>query len=104
MWQKPHSKEPQMSVSNTGPKTMFQLSGRGYAAATLSNATLIIIDAQKEYLSGPLKLSGIDEAVDHIAMLLEAARKARRPIVHVKHLGIPGGLFDLQGERGRFID
>ncbi len=35
------------------PQTMFQLSGRGYAAAKLSHATLIIIDAQKEYLSGP---------------------------------------------------
>ena len=30
------------------PKTMFQLSGRGYAAANLSHATLVIIDAQKE--------------------------------------------------------
>lgn len=38
------------------PKTMFQLSGRGYAAANLSHATLVIIDAQKEYLSGPLAL------------------------------------------------
>ncbi|MER2103125.1 MAG: cysteine hydrolase, partial [Pseudomonas atacamensis] len=28
------------------PKTMFQLSGRGYAAATLSHATVVIIDAQ----------------------------------------------------------
>lgn len=85
-------------------KTMFQLSGRGYPPFTLSNATLIIIDAQREYLSGPLALSGIDEAVDHIALLLDAARKAKRPVVHVKHLGIPGGLFDPQGERGRFID
>ena len=85
-------------------KTMFQLSGRGYPPFTLSNATLIIIDAQKEYLSGPLALAGIEDAVDHIALLLEAARKANRPVVHVKHLGVPGGLFDPQGERGRFIE
>ena len=45
------------------PKTMFQLSGRGYAAANLNHATLVIIDAQKEYLSGPLALSGMDAAV-----------------------------------------
>jgi hypothetical protein len=34
------------------PKTMFQLSGRGYAAANLSHATLVIIDAQKIISAG----------------------------------------------------
>lgn len=85
------------------PKTMFQLSGRGYAAATLSHATVVIIDAQKEYLSGPLALSGMDAAVANIKQLVAAARAAGRPIVHVRHLGTVGGLFDPQGERGEFI-
>ena len=84
-------------------KTMFQLTGRGYAAASLSNASLLIIDAQKEYLSGPLALSGMDAATANIAALLEAARKAKRPVIHVRHLGTVGGLFDPQGERGEFI-
>ena len=85
------------------PKTMFQLSGRGYAAANLNHATLVIIDAQKEYLSGPLALSGMDAAVENIKQLVTAARSAGRPIVHVRHLGTVGGLFDPQGERGEFI-
>ncbi|KAB0482004.1 Nicotinamidase-related amidase [Pseudomonas reinekei] len=85
------------------PQTMFQLSGRGYAAAKLSQATLIIIDAQKEYLSGPLALSGMDVAVANIKKLLTAARAAGRPVIHVRHLGTVGGLFDPQGERGEFI-
>lgn len=76
------------------PKTMFQLSGRGYAAANLNHATLVIIDAQKEYLSGPLALSGMDAAVENIKQLVTAARNAGRPIVHVRHLGTVGGLFD----------
>ena len=84
-------------------KTMFQLTGRGYAAANLSNASLLIIDAQNEYLSGPLALSGMDAATANIARLLEAARKARRPVIHIRHLGTVGGLFDPQGERGAFI-
>ena len=84
-------------------KTMFQLTGRGYAAASLSNASLLIIDAQKEYLSGPLALSGMDAATANIAALLEAARRAKRPVIHVRHLGTVGGLFDPQGERGEFI-
>ena len=85
------------------PTTMFHLSGRGYPPAKLSNASLVIIDAQKEYLSGPLALSGMDEAVKNIAKMLEAARKAGRPIIHVRHLGTVGGLFDPQGSRGEFI-
>ena len=84
-------------------KTMFQLTGRGYAAANLSNASLLIIDAQNEYLNGPLALSGMDAATANIARLLDAARKARRPVIHIRHLGTVGGMFDPQGERGAFI-
>jgi nicotinamidase-related amidase len=82
---------------------MFQLSGRGYAAANLSHATLVIIDAQKEYLAGPLALTGIDAAVANIQQLLSAARAAGRPIVHVRHLGTLGGMFNPQGPGGEFI-
>lgn len=84
-------------------KTMFQLTGRGHAAANLSNASLLIIDAQNEYLSGPLALTGMEAATANIALLLEAARKAKRPVVHVRHLGTVGGMFDPQGHRGEFI-
>ena len=84
-------------------KTMFQLTGRGYAAANLSNASLLIIDAQNEYLNGPLALSEMEAATANIALLLEAARKAKRPVVHVRHLGTVGGMFDPQGPRGEFI-
>lgn len=63
------------------PTTMFRLTGRDYPPAKLSHASLIIIDAQKEYLSGPLQLSGMDEAVANIARLLDAARKSGRPII-----------------------
>lgn len=85
------------------PKTMFQLSGRGFPPTRIANASLIIIDAQKEYLSGDLALSGMDEALANIAKLVTAARAAKRPVVHIRHLGTVGGLFDPQGERGEFI-
>lgn len=84
-------------------KTMFQLSGRVHAPANLSNATLIIIDAQKEYLSGPLALTGVDEALANIGQLVAKARAVKCPIVHVRHLGTVGGLFDPQGERGQLV-
>lgn len=76
------------------PKTMFQLSGRGFPPTRIANASLIIIDAQKEYLSGDLALSGMDEALANIAKLMAAARAAKRPVVHIRHLGTVGGLFD----------
>ena len=85
------------------PKTLFQLTGRGYAPATLSKATLLIIDAQEEYRSGALQLPDVDAAVAEITTLLQAARRLGTPVVHVRHLGIPGGLLDPQGPRGHFL-
>ena len=85
------------------PKTLFQLTGRGYAPATLSKATLLIIDAQEEYRSGALQLPDVDAAAAEITTLLQAARRLGTPVVHVRHLGIPGGLLDPQGPRGHFL-
>ena len=87
-------------MSSSHPQTFYQLTGRGHAPASLSNATLLIIDAQEEYRSGVVKLPGVDAAVAEIAKLLEAARSLGNAIVHVKHLGIPGGLLDPRGPRG----
>ncbi|MDX5372434.1 MAG: cysteine hydrolase [Pseudomonadaceae bacterium] len=86
------------------PKTLFQLLGRGYSPASLGKATLLVIDAQEEYRSGTLQLPDIEPAIAEIATLLNAARNCGAPIVHVRHLGIPGGLLDPQGPRGRFIE
>lgn len=86
------------------PQTLFQLLGRGYSPASLSKATLLIIDAQEEYRSGALRLPDIEPAIEEIATLLRAARNLGTPVVHVRHLGIPGGLLDPQGPRGQFIE
>jgi nicotinamidase-related amidase len=85
------------------PKTMFALTGRSHAPASLSNATLLIIDAQEEYRSGVLQLPGLDAALEEIAKLLAAARERGSAIVHIKHLGIPDGLLDPRGPRGLFL-
>ncbi len=87
----------------SAPKTLFQLLGRGYAPATLSKATLLVIDAQEEYRSGALQLPDVEPAIAEIATLLRAARECGAPVAHVRHLGIPGGLLDPQGPRGNFI-
>ena len=79
---------------STHPQTMFQLTGRSHAPASLKSATLVVIDAQEEYRSGVLQLPGLDEALAEIAALLAAARAQGTPVVHIKHLGIPGGVLD----------
>ena len=87
----------------SAPKTLFQLLGRGYAPATLSKATLLVIDVQEEYRSGVLQLPDVEPAIAEIATLLRASRECGAPVAHVRHLGIPGGLLDPQGPRGQFI-
>jgi nicotinamidase-related amidase len=71
--------------------TMLQMSGVAPAPATMANGTLLIIDAQREYTDGLLPLTGVAGAVDALATLLEKARKAGAPIVHVRHKGSPQG-------------
>lgn len=85
------------------PKTLFQLAGREPKPPRLSDAVLVLVDYQNEYLAGPLRLHGVEEAVDRAAELLAAARAAGSRIVHVAHRGAPGGLFDRAAERGAFI-
>ncbi len=85
------------------PQTLLQLSGRAYAPAKLANATLLVIDAQEEYRSGALALPGLQPALEQIRSLIDAARHAGAPVVHVRHLGISGGLFDPQGLRGQIL-
>lgn len=46
----------------------------------------------------------MEAAISEIATLLNAARNLGAPVLHVRHLGIPGGLLDPQGPRGRFIE
>ena len=85
------------------PKTLLQMAGAPLDPSPLSESTLLIIDAQNEYRSGALPLTGVDAAVEEIAALLTRARAAGAPIVHVQHRGRPGGAFDLEAERGRIM-
>ena len=78
----------------TAPKTLFELAGATPRPHPLAEAAVVMIDAQEEYLSGRLPLAGIEAALEEGARLLEAARAAGRPVVHVQHAGKPGGLFD----------
>ncbi|MCA1408089.1 cysteine hydrolase [Ensifer sp. IC3342] len=86
------------------PFTLFSLAGREPAPPVLGDATLILIDYQNEYLSGPLTLVDAEAAVERAGVLLAAARRDGAKIIHVAHKGAAGGPFDRAAERGAFID
>ena len=65
--------------------TMLQMSGVQPAPATMADGVLLIVDAQREYTDGLLPLTGVQPAVEALAVLLEKARAAGAPVVHVRH-------------------
>lgn len=75
------------------PKTLLELAGGQPKAALLSDSVVIVIDAQREYVDGQLPLVGIEPSITEAAKLLDRARKAGTPVIHVVHRG-RGGLFD----------
>lgn len=75
------------------PRTLLELAGSQPTATRLSDSVVIVIDAQREYVDGKLPLVGIEHSIIEAAKLLDRARKAGTPVIHVVHKG-RGGLFD----------
>jgi len=79
------------------PKTLLQIAGANPQPARLSEAALVIIDAQRDYREG-LPLPGIADSVSELRRLLDRARKAGTPVFHVVQHGKPGApIFNPEG-------
>jgi len=87
----------------TVAKTLLQLAGADLSLPRLADASLVLIDLQNEYLSGPLALPDANAAIANAARLLTRARDSGTSIFHVAHRGRPGGLFDRAAERGAIV-
>jgi nicotinamidase-related amidase len=83
------------------PKSLLQMAGAPLEPSPLREAAIVMIDCQCEYLSGALPLAGIEPALDACAQLLDRARNAGAPIIHIAHKGRAGGPFDRDAEGGR---
>ena len=80
------------------PSTMLAIAHAQPAPARLSESTVVIIDAQREYTDGLLQLSHVREALHETARLLQRARAAGVPIIHVQQISTPGRrIFDPTG-------
>ena len=75
------------------PKTLFEMAGVKVAPSRLADSAVVVIDAQREYVDGALPLPGVQPALGEIRSLLDRARAAGAPIIHVRHEGRPGGAF-----------
>jgi nicotinamidase-related amidase len=90
-------------MNTSMPQTLLQMRGLSIQLARLSDAALVIIDAQGEYRSGQMALPAIEPALAHIADLLARARAAGMPIFHVAQVGQQGTLFDPTTESGAIV-
>lgn len=78
------------------------MAGADLTPSSLSNATVLLIDCQMEYVSGGMPLPSVASALNEVEKLLARARATGCPIVHVAHKGAAGGMFDRDAERGQF--
>ncbi|WP_320778679.1 cysteine hydrolase family protein [Streptomyces sp. CRN 30] len=81
--------------------TLRRLNGFDDTPAKLADSTLVLVDYQNTYTTGVLELDGWEPALDAAARLLERARRAGTPVIHVIHDGGTGSPYDLDAEVGR---
>ena len=83
--------------------TLRTLAGLPATPAPLADSTLILIDCQNTYTRGVMELEGVQAALDETATLLDRARTAGIPIIHIQHSDGPGSLYDINGESGAIV-
>lgn len=85
-------------------KTLRQIAGAPNTPAPLDKAVLVLIDLQREYTDGALRLSGVDAAVEKAAALLDLARSNGVPVIHIVHHTAAGApVFDPTGPTAEII-
>jgi len=88
----------------SAPKTLRDVSGLGPDPAPLSASALVMVDLQNTYREGVMKLDGVEPALAEAKRLLERARKAGIPIIHIQHEAGAGSPYDTSARIGRISD
>jgi nicotinamidase-related amidase len=83
--------------------TLRALAGLPLQPPSLAASTLILIDCQNTYTRGVMELEGVQAALDEAAALLERARSAGIPVIHIQHDDGPDSLYDITGESGAIV-
>ena len=85
------------------PTTLRALAALPQSPVSLAESTLIMIDCQNTYTRGVMELDGVETALDEAAALLDRARSAGIPVIHIQHSDGPGSLYDIEGESGAIV-
>lgn len=88
----------------TEPTTLRAMSGLPLEPVSLADSTLVLIDCQNTYTEGVMELEGVQAALDETAALLERARAAGIPVIHIQHDDGPGSLYDISGHSGAIVE
>ncbi|MET9361102.1 cysteine hydrolase family protein [Streptomyces sp. NPDC006632] len=84
--------------------TLREVVGLDSRPPRLSQAVLIMVDFQNTYRSGVMTLDGAEEALAAGARLLERARTAGTPVVHIINDGGENGPYDIRAHIGAISD
>lgn len=85
------------------PTTLRALAGLPQRPVSLAESTLVLIDCQNTYTRGVMELEGVQGALDEVEALLDRARSAGIPIIHIQHDDGPGSLYDIEGDSGAIV-
>lgn len=83
--------------------TLREMAGLPLAPVSLADSVLVLIDCQNTYTQGVMELEGVQAALDEAAALLDRARTAGTPVIHIQHDDGPGSLYDIEGESGAIV-
>lgn len=84
--------------------TLRELSSLPVEPVRLADSALVLIDCQNTYTQGVMELDGVQAALDETAALLDRARTAGIPVIHVQHDDGPGSLYDIGADIGAIVD
>lgn len=70
----------------------------------LSKSALVLIDCQNTYREGVMQLEGVEPALKQCAKLLQRAREAGAPVIHIQHDAGPGSPYDVRDRIGAIAD
>jgi len=87
----------------TAPQTLRAMAGLPLAPVSLADSALVLIDCQNTYTQGVMELEGVQAALDEAAALLDRARTAGAPVIHIQHDDGPGSLYDVEGKSGAIV-
>ncbi|MER7175498.1 isochorismatase family protein [Streptomyces mesophilus] len=85
-------------------KSLREVVGLGNELPKLADSIVVMIDFQNTYRTGVMALEGAEEALAAGARLLERARAAGAPVVHVLNDGGEGTPYDIRAEIGAISD